>query len=314
MNNIARRKCYEILWIAFQVGLTYVLSKYCNLKGWSECYKLAYIIALLVITVYTWFFNLKDIKNIKNIIRKIYNFLVVACILVWLFFPFKRKKKEKTSNDSYEAWVVTSNVLKILYLSIAVILIRTLWNGKDVYFDKIFLNLALLYIFIFLCVTIVSIFIKELKESTRHIITIFIVVIIIILQLVKFKEVFVALILTIIIPIVNWYFSKERVHFFNEAQKISLEEEKRWAIYKAHSLMFSMAIGIVLIIKDVFGEEIISKLNSNSIIVINLFKLENQGVHPNMVMGWAVVLVYGALLLLLKLCQILLKCYRKISE
>lgn len=310
MNNNAKRKCYEIVWIAVQVGLTFFLSEYCNLKNWSVNSKLTYILTLLVITVYTWFFDLKDIKkikNIKNIISKIYNFLVVVWVLVWLFFSFKRKKKEKIPNDSDEAWIVISNVLKMLYISIVVILIRSLWIGEDTRFEKKILKLVLLYIFIFLCVTIVSIFIKELKESTRYIITIFIVVIIIILQSVKFKEVFAALILTIIIPVVNWCSSKERVHFFNETQKIGLEEEKRWAIYKAHSLMLSVAIGIVLIFKDVCGEKIIDKLNSNSIIVTNLFDVENQGVHPNMVMGWAVMLVYGALLLLLK-------CYRKITK
>ncbi|MEZ7725759.1 hypothetical protein O3797_04870 [Gemella sanguinis] len=310
MNNNAKKKFYEIVWIVIQVGLTFFLSECCNLKNWSVNSKLTYILTLLVITVYTWFFDLKDIKkikNIKNIISKIYNFLVVVWVLVWLLVSFKRKKRKKISNDSDEAWIVISNVLKMLYISIVVILIRSLWIGEDTRFEKKFLKLVLLYIFIFLCVTIVSIFIKELKESTRYIITIFIVVIIIFLQSVKFKEVFVALILTIIIPIVNWYSSKERVRFFNETQEISLEEEKRWAIYKVHTLMFSMAIGFVLIVKDTCGEEIIGKLNSKSIIVTNLFEVENQGVHPNMVMGWAVMLVYGALLLLLK-------CYRKISE
>lgn len=195
----------------------------------------------------------------------------------------------------------------MLYISIVIILIKSLSSGKDEYFDAILLKLVLFYIFIFLCVTIVSIFIKELKECTRHIITIFILVIIIILQLVEFKDVFVALILTIIIPIVNWCFSKERLYFLNGTQKTSLEEEKKWAIYKAHSLMFSIAIGIVLIVKAVLGEEIIGKINSKSILVTDLFALNNQGVHPNMVMGWAVMLVYGVLLLLLN-------CYRKIAE
>lgn len=314
MNNIAKRKCYEILWIAFQVGLTYVLSTCGDLKTWSEGSKLTYILGFLIITVYTWFFdvrNIMNIKSIKNMISKIYNFLVTMYVLVWLFFLFERKKKEKISNDSNEVWIIISNVVKMLYISVVVILIRSLHFGKDEYFDKIFLKLVLFYIFIFLCVTIVSLSIKELKECTRHIITIFIVLIIIILQLVKFKEVFVALILMIIIPIVNWCFSKERLYFLNKAREISLEEEKKWAIYKAHSLMFSIAIGIVLIVKDILGEKeidkIIGKINGNSIIVTKLFELENQGVHPNMVMGWAVMLVYGVLLLLLN-------CYRKIAE
>ena len=307
MNNIAKRKCYEIVLIAFQVGLTYVLSKYCNLKGWSEGYKLAYIIALLVITVYTWFFDIRkimNIKSIKNIISKIYNFLVVVYVLVWLFSSLERKKKEKISNDYNELLILISNVLKIVYINVVFILISSLLFGKDMYINKIIPKIVVLYIFIYLCVTIVSISKKELKECTRNIITIISTVIIVILQLVNFKEVFVVLILTIIIPIVNWYFSKERLYFLNKTQQISLEEEKKWAIYKTHSVIFSVAIGIVLIIKALLGEErigkIIDKINGSLIIVTDIFVPEKQVVHPNMVMGWTVILVYFGLFLLLK--------------
>lgn len=307
MNNNAKRKCYEIVWIAVQVWLTYVLSTCGNLKTWSEGSKLTYIVAFLIITVYTWFFDIRkimNIKSIKNIISKIYNFLVVVYVLVWLFSPLERKKKEKISNDYNELLILISNVLKIVYINVVFILISSLLFGKDMYINKIIPKIVVLYIFIYLCVTIVSISKKELKECTRNIITIISTVIIVILQRVNFKEVFVVLILTIIIPIVNWYFSKERLYFLNKTQQISLEEEKKWAIYKTHSLIFSVAIGIVLIIKALLGEEcigkIIDKINGSLIIVTDIFVPEKQVVHPNMVMGWTVILVYFGLFLLLK--------------
>lgn len=307
MNNNAKRKCYEIVWIAVQVWLTYVLSTCGNLKTWSEVSKLTYIVAFLIITVCTWFFDIRkimNIKSIKNIISKIYNFLVVVYVLVWLFSPLERKKKEKISNDYNELLILISNVLKIVYINVVFILISSLLFGKDTYINKIIPKIVVLYIFIYLCVTIVSISKKELKECTRNIITIISTVIIVILQRVNFKEVFVVLILTIIIPIVNWYFSKERLYFLNKTQQISLEEEKKWAIYKTHSLIFSVAIGIVLIIKALLGEEcigkIIDKINGSLIIVTDIFVPEKQVVHPNMVMGWTVILVYFGLFLLLK--------------
>lgn len=302
MNNNFKRKCLEIAWIFFQVLLTFFLSIVANLKAWSVYCKLTYFIVLLVITACTWFFD-----DIKKIISKIHRFKVVVCFLDWLDTLLK-KVIGKISKDSIEFLIVISNILKIVYICTVVILIRALLIGKNSDFEKLVLNLAVLCIFIFLCVTLVSISLKELNECTRNIMTIFILVIIVFIQLVKFKEVFVALILAIIIPTVNWYFSKERLYFFNETKKSSPEDEKKWAIYKTHSLMFSIAIGIVLIIKDALNkdckEAIIKKFEWNpSIITSNLFDLENQGVHPNMVMILAVVLIYLVLILILKGCQ-----------
>lgn len=312
VNNNSNKVCGDIIWIVCQVVLTFILSKCCNLKNWSEISKLTYILVLLVVTVYTWFFD------IKKIIGRIYEFIAVVCTLVWLVIPVK-EKKEKTSNDYIEFWIVISCVLKVLYISMCAILITALLSGNDKGIEDRIIILGWAYIFIFLCITIVSLIIKEITEKTRHYISIFLLIVFVILQLARFKELFAPVILTIIIPTFNWYFSKERLYFYEKTEDSISEEKKEWGIYKTHFLIFSVAVGIVIIVKDMLSKNIkdviFEKLSFFlSPITSNLFNLHAQRINPNMVMLFAVALVYLVLLFVFKKIPKGIRCIKSIKK
>lgn len=342
MNNNAKRKCYEIVWIAVQVVILYIFSTCYGFKGKSNTFKIIYTLFFLTITIYLWldkenFFKLLIDKFFYEIRKRSCGFikklhlkfknkitidylepfsvlsLIVKLILSYFFNLHVKKildvvcvlnlSVEKIVNDNLEREFIRYclkcvklvialvwGISEVVYLYFSVLILIKLVFGSDLF--NVSSAIVIFYIYIWISMSSIR------NRQENFFISVIILVAIIIIQISDFENFIMPMIVLVVIPIINWYYSETRQLILDEEnyKKPDRELKKKWAKKKSVTVFFSISFTIVVIIKKLLPAHIKKYIletsgefyNNNSI--KKLFELED--LKSSTLLSLATILIF----------------------
>lgn len=279
------KQFYEIIWILVQVLILFIFSKCFGFKDRSDNFKTMYVLISLIITIYQWLekescFRLlidkvfyetgkKSREIIKKIIKEDY---VVPFYSISLFFELilfysslnklyikckncisnLRELKDKGHILVFLDFVgfligLFSDILKVLYLYFSVLILIKLLFSRDL-ID--ILDIAILYYIYILALLRVS-----GKRQQNFIVGVVILIAVIIINISDFEEFISPIVVLIVIPFINWYYSETR-QLISDVEKFKepdIETKKTWAKIKSVTVFLSISVSIVVIMKKLLS-------------------------------------------------------------
>ena len=276
MNKI-KKSIFEIFWIVIQIVILWFTSKFLGLKSWSDFCKGILIFILLVCTLLQWFnkktvfctllqwFNKKTVyRKIKNLTNKLIKHICKAFKGVDVFIK----------EPGGVLIIIFSDILKVLYIYISFSILIKLVYDKDI--TNIINYLIVIYIYILLLSRLIQ---KTIFNTGNvFVIALALFVLFLCIQLSDFDEFIVPVNITVVIPLVNWYYSESGQQFINKRSRGSSivfkdETKMEWVFIKAVNVLFSVSLGIVVILKkfSVFKDNVLQNLSINkNISVFNI--------------------------------------------
>lgn len=318
------KQFYEIIWILVQVLILFIFSKYFGFKDRSDSFKTMYVLISLIITIYQWlekenFFRLlidkvfyemgkKSREIIKKIIKEDY---VVPFYSISLFFELSlfysslnklyikckncisnlRELKGKGYILVFLDFVgfligLFSDMLKALYLYFSIIILIKLFIGRDL---AGFLSIVILYyIYILALVRAAG------KRQQNFIVCVVILIAVIIINISDFEEFISPIVVLIVIPFINWYYSETR-QLISDAEKFKepdIETKKTWAKIKSVTVFLSISVSIVVIMKKLLSTNNKKETleNNNISLIEDAFGIGK--ISPSMLLSVATGLIF----------------------
>ena len=256
MNKI-RKSIFDISWILIQVGIVWVLSEFCGLKSWYNFCKGILIFFLLCCTILQWFsvFHKKESFFGKSI-RKIFESICK---------PFKGESKSNKGEQGCSKNIVSvilnivsvilnivSDVLKVIYISVTLSILIKLICSKDAGWVN---TLTVIFVYILL----IWKFLKKnqtiLINRNEWLVVIVIFILFVGVQVSSFDGFIVPVLITIVIPLVDWYYSESGKRFIDSRNGVTAivtdEMKMKWVRIKAVTVLFSISLGLVVVFKKI---------------------------------------------------------------
>lgn len=286
------KQFYEIIWILVQVLILFIFSKCFGFKDRTDNFKTMYVLISLIITIYQWlekenFFKLlinkvfyemgkKSCEFAKKLYEKCKNKITIEYLepfyVLSLFFElslsyFLNKLYIKCKNyisdlcelkDKRYILVffgfveyligLFSDILKVLYLYFSILILIKLLFSRDLIIDV--LNIAILYYIYILALLRVS-----GKRQQNFIVGVVILIAVIIINISDFEEFISPIVVLIVIPFINWYYSETR-QLISDVEKFKepdIETKKTWAKIKSVTVFLSISVSIAVIMKKLLS-------------------------------------------------------------
>ena len=306
------KQFYEIIWILVQVLILFIFSKCFGFKDRSDNFKTMYVLISLIITIYQWlekenFFKLlinkvfyemgkKSCEFAKKLYEKCKNKITIEYLepfyVLSLFVEYN--SKSGIIRDCLKCVklfiALVSGVLKVFYLYFStLILIKLIFDSDLLDFSSI---IVVFYVYILILMSVAR------ESQGNFFISVIILIAIIIMQISNFEEFIMPMIVFVVIPFIDWYYSETRQLILDEGnyKEPDKETKKRWAKTKSVTVFFSIAFAIVVIIKKLLPADIKEHIDKtsgdfyNNNPIKNLFKLES--LQPSTLLSLATILIF----------------------
>ncbi len=268
------------------------LYEKCKNKITIEYLEPFYILSLITELILSYFFNLQ----IKKLYEKCKNKITIDCLepfyVLSLFVEYN--SKSGFIHDCLKCVklfiALVSGVLKVIYLYFSVLILIKLAFGPDLF--GVSSTIVMYYIFILTLMSVAR------ERQGSFFISVIILIATIIIQISDFEGFIMPLIVLVIIPFIDWYYSETcQIILYEENYKEPDREiKKKWAEKKSLTVFFSISFTIVVIIKKLLPAHIKNNIFGtsekfyNNIPIKKLFELES--LRPSTLLSLATLLIF----------------------
>ena len=268
------------------------LYEKCKNKITIEYLEPFYVLSLITELILSYFSNLQ----IKKLYEKCKNKITIEYLepfyVLSLFVEYN--SKSGIIRDCLKCVklfiALVSGVLKVFYLYFStLILIKLIFDSDLLDFSSI---IVVFYVYILILMSVAR------ESQGNFFISVIILIAIIIMQISNFEEFIMPMIVFVVIPFIDWYYSETRQLILDEGnyKEPDKETKKKWAKTKSVTVFFSIAFAIVVIIKKLLPADIKEHIDKtsgdfyNNNPIKNLFKLES--LQPSTLLSLATILIF----------------------
>ncbi len=185
---------------------------------------------------------------------------------------------------------LASSLFKVVYLYFSVLILIKLVFGSDLFdFSS---TIAICYVFILILMSATR------ENQGNFLISVIILITAIIIRISNFEEFIMPLIVLVVIPFINWYYSENRLLTLDEEnyKEPDREIKKKWAKIKSLTVFLSISFTIVVIIKKLLSPDTKKNIDEassnfyNNISIKNFFGLES--LQSSTLLSLATILVF----------------------